>query len=160
MQLKYLSFSLPLFLPAFFSFYSATAFDKTSANVQIKNTLAKYPLSVDSKNYTIIPEIFTEDAFLGSPPPTGNFVGIPAIIEFLTAALENTLTQHSYGTQFIDVPSEKEANAITYLTATFVGTGPKAGRGVVVHAQYLDMLVYLEDVGWRVSNRTLAIMVE
>jgi hypothetical protein len=159
MQFRYLSLSLSLLLPAYFSFHSATAFDKTSADIQIKNTLAKYPLSVDSKNYTIIPEIFTEDAFLGSPPPTGNFIGIPTIIKFLTTALENTVTQHSYGTQFIDVSSEKEANAITYLTATFVGTGPKAGRGLVVHAQYLDMLVYLEDVGWRVTNRTLAIMV-
>ena len=152
------NFSLPLILPTLAIFPSATAFDKTSADVQIKNTLAKYPLSVDSKNYTILPELFTEDALLASPPPTGNFYGIPAIIGFLTPALENTLTQHSYGTQFIDVVSEKEATAITYLTATFVGTGPKAGTELVNHGKYLDMLVYTPE-RWRVTNRTLVFMV-
>ncbi|KAK0513784.1 hypothetical protein JMJ35_003506 [Cladonia borealis] len=136
------------------------SFSTTIATIQIQQTLALWPLAVDSKNYTLLPLIFTPTAFLGSPPPTGNFIGIPSITAFLTLFLNNTLTQHSYGTQYIDVDIERgTASAATYLIASFVGTGPSnAGEYLVNRAKYEDELVEGEG-GWRVVNRTLVYMV-
>ena len=156
MQFKIIYISL--LFSTFSIFHLANAFDKTTADIQIKNTLAKWSLSVDSKNYAILTELFTPDAILASPPPTGNFYGLPAIIGFLEPALEDTLSQHSYGTQYTDVVNSHSAIAITYLISIFVGTGPKAGTSLSSHAQYQDTLVLTRD-GWRVTNRTLVFMV-
>ena len=47
---------------------------------------------------------------------------------------------------------------MTYLIASFVGTGPRAGEVLLNRAKYLDELVET-GVGWRVVNRTLVYMV-
>ena len=51
------------------------------------------------------------------------------------------------------------ASAVTYLIASFVGTGGAIeGEYLVNRAQYLDELVETGE-GWRVVNRTLVYMV-
>lgn len=47
---------------------------------------------------------------------------------------------------------------MTYLIASFVGTGPSEGEYLVNRAKYEDELVEGEE-GWRVVNRTLVTMV-
>lgn len=101
----------------------------------------------------MLSEVFTLDGIFEADLPTGPLEGLATIENWLLGALNNTLSQHSFGTQYIDILDPHSANAITY--ATFVGVGNKAGSSLYNHAKYLDTLTLNEDGEWRVKNKTL-----
>lgn len=127
--------------------------------IEIQQTLAKFPIAVDNKNYTMLSEVFTPDGIFEADLPTGPLQGLATIENWLLGALNNTLSQHSFGTQYIDILDPHSANAITYFIATFVGVGDKAGSSLYNHAKYLDTLILNEDREWRIENKTLVYMV-
>lgn len=125
-----------------------------AAIVDIQQTLNQYALSVDSKNYVILADIFTPDAradFLVFPVVHG----LPAIVAVLSKALEGLISQHSLTTQVITLESETDASAITYLQGNFFGQGNLTGQVLNNYGKYIDDLTFVQNVGWRVRNRTL-----
>lgn len=125
-----------------------------AAIVEIQQTLNLFPISVDTKNYTILADIFTVDA-------TADFVVVPtvhslaAIQQVLQASLAGLVTQHSFTTQVIKIQNRREASAITYLIGNFFGQGELAGQVLSNYGQYQDSLRFVDGQGWRVDNRTL-----
>lgn len=130
-----------------------------SSHIEIQQILAKFPISVDAKNYTMLSEVFTADGIFEADLPTGPLQGLTTIEDWLLGALNNTLSQHSLGTQYIDIHDSHSADAITYFIATVVGVVDKAGSSLYNHAKYLDALILNEDREWRVENKTLVYMV-
>lgn len=126
----------------------------------ISRTLANYPFAIDSHDFGLLTQVFTPDASFAAPPPTPALEGLDTITSFLTTGLENTQSQHTYGTQAIDFSSRTTANATTYFVGTIVGTGSKKPLGTLsTHAKYLDDVVLVKHVGWRIKTRTLVYLV-
>ena len=130
--------------------FSTLAKSGGGAILDIQQTLNLFPLSVDSKNYTMLADIFTHDA-------RADFVlfpagyGLPAIVAALSKSLAGLKSQHSFTTQVITLQNETDASAVTYLQGNFFLTGQVLNN----YGKYVDDLTFVQDVGWRVRNRTL-----
>lgn len=117
----------PFALPAA---YAAAALPQDpTAQSQIRNTLALYPLSIDSKNFAALDRVFTCDVVANYSAPLNVIIGLSHLQEVLSESLFHVTTQHSFATQAIDVPDEGgEAKSLTYFTATHFGQGDFSGQ--------------------------------
>lgn len=97
---------------------------------QIRNTLATYVFSIDSKNFTGLSSVFHPDAVANYSEPINVISGLPEIMETLEASLARFAgTQHSYGTQAIRVDDAGScARVVTYYTAAHFGKGQAEGQ--------------------------------
>ncbi|KAG0652999.1 hypothetical protein D0Z07_0532 [Hyphodiscus hymeniophilus] len=95
-------------LACFFSF--AVAQDAYNA---IRNTLAHYPLAIDEKRFSALSLVFTPDAVANYSAPLNVLTGLPMIEDVLEADLRVVSTQHSYGTQLIEVYRDGTADTVT-----------------------------------------------
>jgi len=69
----------------------------------IRDTLSRYPLAVDSKNFTALSLVFTADAVANYSAPLNVLNGLPAIEGTLQQSLAAVGTQHALSTQVIDI---------------------------------------------------------
>ena len=96
---------------------------------QIRNTLAHYPLALDGKNFAALNLIYTADAVVNYSAPLNVLTGLPQIEAVVEQTLRAVLTQHSYGTQVIEIEKGKtRARSVTYFTATHFGKGNATGK--------------------------------
>ena len=126
----------------------------------IQHTISQYPLAIDGKDFDKLSEAFTDDAFANYGSPLGVMNGLSQIESILQNALLNVTTQHSLTTQSIDIISNCEANATTYVIANQFGNEGTSleGQMIVVFARYEDQLKDTHD-GWRIYNRLVVYMV-
>ena len=136
---------------------------------QIRNTLAHYPLAIDGKNFAALNLFYTADAVANYSAPINVVTGLPAIEAALEQSLRAVLTQHSYGTQVIEIEKGKtRARSLTYFTATHLGIGNATGK--VCHLPLFSMTArkHSKDFrhkeccnvpAWfeRIANRTYAL---
>jgi ketosteroid isomerase-like protein len=128
--------------------------------LSIQHTIAQYPLAIDSKDFSKLSAVFTEDAFANYSTAAPLMYGLPAIESTLQSVLVNFTTQHSLTTQSIDVLNQGQAEATTYVIATMFGRagGLYQGQLVMAYANYVDKLRV--DYGtWKIYNRQVNIMV-
>jgi len=110
------------------SLYSHAASPQSPVEVaQILNTLSYYPLAIDSKNYDALSQVFTDDVVTNYSAPIGVLTPLTAVKQGLQAALAPFLSQHSYGTQIVELLGQCEARSVSYYTATQWGIGAEAG---------------------------------
>jgi len=124
----------------------------------IKNTLALYPLAIDGKDFSALSRIFTPDAVANYSAPLDILTPLSIISSTLQTSLAPVTTQHSYGTQVVQLFGPCVARCVTYYTATHFGVGVYEGEVLYAYGQYRDVLV-LGNQGWRIKERTLAYMV-
>jgi hypothetical protein len=79
----------------------------------IRNTLAHYPLAIDEKEFSDLSLVFTPNAVANYSAPLNVLTGLPMIEFVLESSLAVVSTQHSYGTQLIEVYGNKTADAVT-----------------------------------------------
>lgn len=79
----------------------------------IRNTLAHYPLAIDGKQFSDLSLVFTPDAVANYSAPLNVLTGLPMIESVLEADLRPVSTHHSYGTQLIEVYSNRTADTVT-----------------------------------------------
>jgi hypothetical protein len=132
-----------------------------AAILSIQHTIAQYPLSIDSKNFTRLSTVFTDDVFANYSIAAGIFNNLSEIQDGLSAALRNLTTQHSLTTQSINVLSEGHAEATTYVIATHFGIPSTSDEGllVTVYASFKDKLRVTDDGVWKIFNRLVIFMV-
>ncbi len=87
------------------------SFSKVESWQQISNSLSIYCFALDSKNYTILDDVFTPDAVAYFPSPLGIMNGSAAIKADLNWDLENITTQHLLGSISIEILGEKMATS-------------------------------------------------
>ncbi|KAL3463456.1 hypothetical protein BJX64DRAFT_287474 [Aspergillus heterothallicus] len=124
----------------------------------IRQTLALYPLAIDSKNFSSLSLIFAPDAVANYSAPLGVLTGLPEIESVLNASLACVTTQHSLGTQVINVLSHEMARSVTYYTAAHFGKGDLSSETAVVYGQYQDIWKKARDGTWRIVGRDLVYM--
>lgn len=146
-------FELPNAFPG--AGYVADPFDVDS----IRNTLSLYPLAIDGKNFPALGLVFATNAVANYSAPLNVLTPLSTIESTLEASLAPVTTQHSFGTQVIDVLSPNTAVSVTYYTATHFGMGQFAGQIVTAYGQYQDVWAKQTDNTWKISHRNLAYMV-
>ncbi|BCS18730.1 nuclear transport factor 2 family protein [Aspergillus puulaauensis] len=133
----------------------------TTPSESIRTTLALYPLAIDGKDFASLSSIFAPDAIANYSAPLNVLTPLQSIQDTLSASLACVATQHSLGTQIIDVLSPLEARSVTYFTASHFGRSAKmAGQVATAHGQYQDLWRRQEDGSWRVVVRNLVYMSE
>jgi hypothetical protein len=60
----------------------------------IRETIARYSISIDTKDYNELYTVFTDDV-VGEWPPLGVVHGVPAIISAIGGGLINATCQHA-----------------------------------------------------------------
>ncbi|OJI96601.1 hypothetical protein ASPVEDRAFT_78367 [Aspergillus versicolor CBS 583.65] len=127
----------------------------------IRHALALYPLAIDGKDFAALSSIFAPDAVANYSAPLNVLTPLDSIQDTLSASLACVSTQHSLGTQIIDVVSPLEARSVTYFTASHFGrSGRMAAQVATAHGQYQDLWRRQEDGNWRVVVRNLVYMSE
>ena len=128
---------------------------------QIRNTLGLYPLCIDGKNFDALDRVFTPNAVANFSTPIFVLSGLPAIQARLQETLALVDTQHSYGTQVVEIRHGGcEAVAVTYFIASHFGRGAHVGGVLYAYGQYQDTLVKISRTGeWRIKERNLVYMV-
>jgi ketosteroid isomerase-like protein len=131
-----------------------------SAILSIQHTIAQYPLAIDSKDFSKLSAVFTQDAFANYSIAAPIMNGLPAIESTLQAVLVNFTTQHSLTTQSVNVPNNGHAEATTYVIATMFGIDGTLFEGQLVsaYANYMDKL-RVDQGTWKIYHRQVVIMV-
>ncbi|KAL4936539.1 hypothetical protein BDV06DRAFT_227812 [Aspergillus oleicola] len=127
----------------------------------IRKTLALYPLAIDGKNFAALESVFAPDAVANYSAPLGVLTPVSAIQKTLSKSLDCVTTQHSLGTQLVDVIDMYHARSITYYTAAHFGKAEEMKDQVATaHGQYQDEWVRVGDGTWRIVYRNLVYMSE
>lgn len=125
----------------------------------IRATLALYPLAIDGKNFESLSLIFAPDAVANYSAPLNALTPLSTIQSVLETSLNPVTTQHSFGTQLIDVLSYDSAFSVTYYTATHFGRGEFEGKTATAFGQYQDVWKKQRDGRWKIRHRNLVYMV-
>ena len=153
---------LPLFTALSFFLFAAADESHVVQNPvdidSIRNTLAQYSLSIDSKDFAGFQLVFTPDAVADYSQPIGVLHGLSNIQQTLSAALANVKSQHSLTTQHITLLSGNIANATTYVIASQFGVGIYDGQLLTVWAKYDDAL-RMDGGSWLIYDRRVTFMV-
>lgn len=130
--------------------YSTLQFER-----QILRKISQYALSIDSKNYPSLSDIFTHDlvAQYPYPPPNDTIHGATALQQVLEFRLFGLVTQHAISTTVVDFSGISTANSTAYLTATYLGQSTLAGEALMYYGKYEDEWVCDEAGQWRCRKR-------
>lgn len=111
-------------------------------------------ISTDTRDWSLIPQIFTEDIWASYHPDIPPFVGLANLTTFLITSVEGFTCQHLQGTQMVKMGEDKiTANATTFAQATlFADPLQTPGQVVYFYGYYNDQLVKT-DQGWRIRHR-------
>jgi ketosteroid isomerase-like protein len=123
---------------------------------EITEICYRYGLAIDTRDWAALAALFTPDAeafYLDMPPAHG----YQAIEDTCRAALTPlSATQHLISNVVVRLDGDR-ASSSCYLQAQHVKTGTPGGDQFIIAGRYDDRLVRTPD-GWRIRERTLAIM--
>ncbi|KZL79302.1 small subunit of phenylpropionate dioxygenase protein [Colletotrichum incanum] len=128
----------------------------TSDHELIRNTIARYAIGVDHKDWDTFSKAFLENAIIIFPEPIGTLNGITTIKATISAMVEPFQSQHCLSTQLIEITGGKTAEAITYVTNVLSGTGNDEGKSATSLGYYQDKLVKVivdDREDWKISER-------
>ena len=116
----------------------------------------RYCRALDTKNWTLLGEVFLADATADLGSPT-RLVGLAAITGRIKAALSNLDdSQHLVGNHEVTVRGDVASHRC-YLQAQHVRSAAVGGPNYIVAGRYEDELVRTA-AGWRITHRTLVVM--
>lgn len=148
--------------------------------IAIRQVLNTYPLAIDSKDFSLLSQVFASDAVANYSAPLNILTPLTTIATTLEASLAPVTTQHALTTQLINITSATTANSTTYYTASHFGKGIYEGQLVYAYGKYLDELECIPAASagpigsrwwwrntahnmaicdWRISRRQLVYMV-
>lgn len=153
-----------LFLASLSSLLLVSLAHRTSEDyINIQREISEFNILFDLKQFSKIGPLFTPNATYNAGD--GDVQGIPAIEGVLAKiGKPGTITQLAATTQDIELlePSKGSgaadtAKAITYITATFLGSGKLKGEAFFVFAQFSDTFIQTGDLslfgGWKFTSR-------
>ncbi|OCL00634.1 uncharacterized protein K441DRAFT_651620 [Cenococcum geophilum 1.58] len=130
-------------------------------HIAIQNTLARYCIALDDKDFAALSDVFVADCDAHYPIPGGDLKGVTAVQNAIQARLKPVTSQHALTTQTITISEDgMTASAVTYFTGVHFGTGVKEGQSVTAYGKYLDELVRSETQSeqWRIKRRECKFM--
>lgn len=161
------------FLPLFLLFvYSPFSFGFTTDVYYIETLIADFAIALDTAKYEVWENNFTKNVTFQFPGydkiPTSNDVE-SVIASARTVFPDPYILQTALTTQRITPigPTNEDyafakAEAITYLTSTFLGTGNLKGQSAIIYSRFEDTFVKTKLPlygGWRINARALRAIV-
>ena len=134
--------------------------DTTAAELQIRNKISLYAISLDRKNYAPLTKIFAENTVADYQVPglTGPLRGVRAVQEWVQSQLVGQVTQHTISTTVVEFTDPHAPNSTAYLVANYLGQGNLTGQTAYFYGQYVDRLG-LEGGSWKITNRLFTFFV-
>ena len=132
-----------------------------AAIASIRNNLNLYSRLQDTKNFTALNQVFTQDASpVGLAGPSDFPNNLTGIEEFLRADLGNFTTLHYSDTQYVQLdPSGNTATAFSYGQAVYFGADAQVtGQICTFYETFTDEFV-LQGGAWLSQNKTIQIYV-
>jgi hypothetical protein len=83
------------------------------AVISLQQTLALYPLAIDSKNFAAMDQVFAQDVVANYSAPIGVLNGLPTVISVLESSLAPVLTQHVLATFSVSDLKEESASTVS-----------------------------------------------
>ncbi|KAH9829073.1 SnoaL-like domain, partial [Teratosphaeria destructans] len=109
----------------------------------IRNTISLYCLALDTKDFALLPQVFTADVEAIYPIRTAT--GVDALAGAIEKRLSPVSSHHTLGTQIIEIaPDGRAAKARTYFTGVHFGRGRWEGKAVTAWGTYVDDLVLVD----------------
>ncbi|KAK6836754.1 hypothetical protein PG989_006813 [Apiospora arundinis] len=122
--------------------------------IAIKNTIARYCIALDSKNWELLKTNVFHPDIQGDFPFDHDMRGADVLLQRIEGRLKDIPTQHSLTTQMIDIqPDGATAHATTYFTGLHFGRGEWAGHHLTSWGQYVDVLQLVKG-RWLITKRT------
>ncbi|KAK3114109.1 hypothetical protein LTR53_007894 [Teratosphaeriaceae sp. CCFEE 6253] len=110
----------------------------------IQNTISRYCLALDTKDFELLKQVFTPDVDT-IYPFGGQRKGVQSVADAIQNRLAPVASQHALTTQQIEVAADgKSAEAITYFTGVHFGKGKWDGKEVTAWGKYTDTLTLSE----------------
>ncbi len=120
----------------------------------ITDLLYQYATGLDSRDWDLLRECFTEDGVADFLEFGGVNEGQDAIVELCSGVLSGLdSSQHLIGNPRVTVDGDR-AEAVCYFQAQHVFVSPAGGSTYLVGGRYEDRLRRCAD-GWRIEHRTL-----
>ncbi|EMC93616.1 hypothetical protein BAUCODRAFT_75608 [Baudoinia panamericana UAMH 10762] len=112
----------------------------------IRNTIARYCIALDTKDFGLFDHVFTQDVDTVYPFfEVKGMKDVAARIQKRHAILSPVTTQHALTTQLIEIAADgKTAKATTYFTGVHFGQGKWEGKEVTAWGTYADTLTLTE----------------
>ncbi|KAK5129411.1 hypothetical protein LTR08_003267 [Meristemomyces frigidus] len=134
----------------------------------ISNTLARYCLALDTKDFALLHRVFTPDVH-AIYPFGGHIQGVQPVADAIQKRLAPISSQHALTTQHLAIAADgRSAEATTYFTGIHFGQGKWAGQQVTAWGKYVDTLTLFPESGvdvlpgssgqWLVSRREVGFM--
>ncbi|KAK3678337.1 hypothetical protein LTR78_001634 [Recurvomyces mirabilis] len=112
--------------------------------IAIQNTISRYCIALDTKNFDLLKQVFTEDVDTVYPFG-GQRKGVQPIIDAISKRLSPVTHQHALTTQHIEIAADgKSAESTTYFTGIHFGKGKWDGKEVTAWGKYDDRLTLIE----------------
>ena len=88
--------------------------------LEIQQMINLYATAADQKRFDLLPQIFTPDVTVDfNTPGVPLLRGLPAVTNFMAAALRDVKSYHAQSTHYIDLTDAAAPRATTYNSATF-----------------------------------------
>ncbi len=140
--------------------HSYSSCSDTAAELQIRSKLSLYAIAVDTKDFGLLAEVFTQNAIAdySAPPPNNIYRGLPAIQEFLKFSVNTSVTQHTISSTVVDFTNIFSPNSTAYVVANCLGQGNLTGQTLFIYGKYMDQWAY-ESGSWKTKNRHFTLFV-
>jgi hypothetical protein len=131
----------------------ALSLQQISDRIEIQDLLVRYSHAIDTRDFDLLDEVFTPDAFIDYTSMGGAKGSLPEIKHFLRKAMKQfSGFQHMIGNSMIDLRGDV-ATGRTICHNPMVLTRPDGETHVFTCGLwYLDELVRTPD-GWRIRKR-------
>ncbi|RYP11289.1 hypothetical protein DL764_000107 [Monosporascus ibericus] len=131
----------------------------------IKNTLSLYCIALDTKDFRLMEQVFTED--VDAKYPFAALKGMQHVADTIQKRLAPITSQHALTTQTVSIAADgRTADAVTYFTGIHFGQGKWKGKEVTAWGKYVDTLTLFEGKEslpgasgqWLISRRQVMFM--
>lgn len=131
--------------------------ENAEAIAAINQALSLYSIALDTKNFTALSGVFTEDVVAYIAPGSA-INGRAAYEKFLASDLSPYKTQHLTNTVFAYNIKGTTAESVSYQQAIYIGTGSLLGQVVTFYERFDDSWRRVEG-RWKSFKRTIDIFV-
>ncbi|KAK4544073.1 hypothetical protein LTR36_004571 [Oleoguttula mirabilis] len=112
----------------------------------IQNTISRYCFALDSKDFDLLKQVFTEDVDSIYPFGRGQIQGVQNVAAAIKKRLTHITSQHALTTQHIVIAADgKSAQVTTYFTGVHFGKGKWEGQEVTAWGKYVDTLILFPE---------------
>lgn len=118
----------------------------------VVNTVNLYPIAVDSMQWDLFDQVFTEDAEtdFGGPAVFSGLANIKQVFDAIHAPFK--ATQHATRGHHVAVAGDR-ATCISYVHAHFIRDVPGGGGNLFESIGWYDDTLVRTPLGWRIARR-------